>query len=160
MLGVTRCRKLTADRLYRIAVQTEISSGAGGNPALQDGEEGALLCEIREARIWGAPPISTLVASVFSMGYVRISICKAARILLKYAYGLVVTNNPREASICFNCQIALSAAAELLACSICRRSAFSEGSLSRIAHRHKSTLASWRLATRTVWLAPGKLAVK
>ncbi len=29
MLGVTRCRKLTADRLYRIAVQTEISSGAG-----------------------------------------------------------------------------------------------------------------------------------
>jgi hypothetical protein len=29
MLGVTRCRKLTADRLYRIAVQTEITSSAG-----------------------------------------------------------------------------------------------------------------------------------
>ena len=29
MLGVTRCRKLTADRLYRIAVQPEITSSAG-----------------------------------------------------------------------------------------------------------------------------------
>src|SRR3974390_3116333 len=70
----------------------------------------------------------------------------ATLILLRYHYGRVVTNIPREESICFNCQIALSAVAELLACSICRRSAFSEGSLSLIVHRHTNTLASWKLA--------------
>ena len=81
-------------------------------------------------------------------------------ILRRYDYGCIVTNIPREVSICFNCQIALSAVAELLLCSICRRSVFSEGSLSLIVHRHTNTLASWKLAIRTVWLAPGKLASK
>ena len=81
-------------------------------------------------------------------------------ILLKNDYGLVITNNLCEASICFNCQIALSAVAELRACTIFRRSAFSEGSLSLITHRATNTLASWKLAIRTVWLAPGKLASK
>jgi hypothetical protein len=81
-------------------------------------------------------------------------------ILLKYHYGRGVTSIPRKASICFSCQIALSSVAELLAWSICRRSAFSAGSLSLIVHRHTNTLASWRLAIRTVWCAPGKLASK
>ncbi len=71
-----------------------------------------------------------------------------------------MTNIPREASICFNCQIALSAVAVLLACSICRRSAFSEGSLSLIVHRHTNTLASWKLAIQTLCLTPGKRASK
>ena len=69
-----------------------------------------------------------------------------------------MTNIPRAASVCFNCQIALSAVAELLARSICRRSAFSAGSLSLIVHRHTNTLASWKLAIRTLWLTPGKWA--
>jgi hypothetical protein len=81
-------------------------------------------------------------------------------ILLRCDYARVVTNIPREVSICFNSQIALSAVAELLACSICRRSAFSEGSLSLIVHRHTNTLASWKLAIRTLWLTPGNWASK
>ena len=80
-------------------------------------------------------------------------------IALNY-YGRDVTNIPCEASIRFNCQIALSAVAVLLACSICRRSALSEGSLSLIVHRHTNTLASWKLAIRTLCLTPGKWASK
>jgi apolipoprotein N-acyltransferase len=52
--------------------------------------------------------------------------------LPKYHFGLA-TNNPREASTCCNFLIALSAAAELLACCMCRRRAFRAGSLSLIA---------------------------
>jgi hypothetical protein len=62
-------------------------------------------------------------------------------IALNY-YGRDVTNIPREVSICFSCQIALSSVAELLAWSICRRSAFRAGSLSLIVHRHANTFAS------------------
>jgi hypothetical protein len=71
-----------------------------------------------------------------------------------------VTNIPREVSICFSCRIALSSVAELLAWSICRRSAFRAGSLSLIVHRQANTLASWKLAIRTLWLTPGKWASK
>ena len=63
-------------------------------------------------------------------------------ILLRYHYGRDVTNIPREVSICFSCQIALSSVAELLAWSICRRRAFRAGSLSLIVHRHANTFAS------------------
>ncbi|MGP8228422.1 MAG: hypothetical protein ACLQUM_03610, partial [Steroidobacteraceae bacterium] len=51
----------------------------------------------------------------------------------KYHFGLA-TNNPREVSTCCNFLIALSAAAELLACCMCRRRAFRAGSLSLIVH--------------------------
>ena len=57
-------------------------------------------------------------------------------------YRLVVTNNPREASACVNCRIALSVVAKFLAFSTLRRSAFSAGSLSLIIHRHTNILAS------------------
>ena len=63
-------------------------------------------------------------------------------ILRRYDYGRIVTNIPRDASICFNSQIALSSVVELLAWSICRRSAFKAGSLSLIVHRHANTCAS------------------
>ena len=63
-------------------------------------------------------------------------------ILLRYDYGRDVTNIPREVSICFSCQIALSSVAEVLAWSICRRRAFRAGSLSLIVHRHANTFAS------------------
>ena len=74
--------------------------------------------------------------------------------------GLVVTNIPRRASASFNCPIAMSAVAELFALSMCRRRVFKAGSLSLITHLRANTLASCRLAMRTTWVAPGKLASK
>ena len=60
--------------------------------------------------------------------------------------GLVVTSIPRQASACFNSRIALSAVAELLACSMWRSSAFRAGSLSLITHLRANILASCKLA--------------
>ena len=90
--------------------------------------------------------LAVAIALYSEVGYRRIS-----ELVYNYASrpsydcGRVVASIPREANICFNCQSAPSAAAELLVCSICRRNAFSEGSLSLIAHRHTNTLASWKL---------------
>jgi hypothetical protein len=66
----------------------------------------------------------------------------SALCLLNYDYRLVVTNNPREASACVNCWIALSVIAKFLAFSTLRRSVFNAGSLSLITHRHTNILAS------------------
>jgi hypothetical protein len=71
-----------------------------------------------------------------------------------------VTNIPREVSSCFSWWIALSAAAELLACSIRRRRAFNAGSLSLMVHLQTNTLASWRLSILTFPLASGRVASK
>ena len=72
----------------------------------------------------------------------------------------VVTNSPRDSNAFFNWLIALSPVAELLALSMCFRSAFNAGSLSLMTHLRANTLASWRHVIRTVNAAPGKPASK
>jgi hypothetical protein len=72
-------------------------------------------------------------------------------------YQLLVTNNPREASACVNCWIALSVIAKFLAFSTFRRSAFNAGSLSLITHRHTRFIAhsnSLRRSTSTCSATP------
>src|SRR5262252_687855 len=83
------------------------------------------------------PPKADVALSHLSGRFGPTALC-----LLKCDYRLVVTNNPREASACVNCRIALSVVAKFSAFSRFRRSAFSAGSLSLITHRHTNILAS------------------
>ena len=67
-------------------------------------------------------------------------------------------NSPRDARACFNFRIAFIAVAELFACCISRRSSFSTGSLSLIAHLHMKMAASFRVIIRIALPRPGSLA--